>query len=120
MTKLAEALPVLDHEALEKLTGYQSGTQSLIDALFVAFEESAAISLRELKEGWAKRDVKSMAQAAHRLKSTSSTLGLSRVTALCKKIEKANDLLPDMPTVLEDLEMEMNAAREALFGKIKG
>lgn len=120
MTKTNENIPVLDHDALEKLTGYQSGSQSLIDALFSAFQNSAELSLIELNEGWEKRDFKCLSEAAHRLKSTSSTLGLSRITAICKRIETAKEILPDMQDVLIQLNNEIEAALDALFGKTKG
>lgn len=115
MGKSWRELPILDREALYKLTGFQLGNQSLIQALSKSFQESASLSLEEIHRSVKKQNGTELRQAAHRLKSTSSTLGLERISALCREIEAYEAVPAHIEITLKELENEIAAAKKELF-----
>lgn len=109
-------LPVVDRSILQRLTGYKSGNDSLISVLSKAFAESAGLSLNEMRSAIAKNDIRALNLAAHRLKSSSSTLGLSRITEICQTLEMAKTLTENAAQIVAALEVELKTAQTELDG----
>lgn len=105
---------VIDEAAIEKLSGFSAGGQSLAQALIEEFSKSAPEVIESMHLAVQKNDLKGISDLAHSLKSTSATLGLVRVAELCQIIEALDGIPTNFMTLLSRLEVEILLAETDL------
>jgi HPt (histidine-containing phosphotransfer) domain-containing protein len=113
---------VLDQKALEGLRALEmSGSPGLLGRFIGMYVANARDLLETLHAAAAQTDVKSLHMAAHSLKSTSATLGATRLSGLCKELElQARRGSVDNPGALvEAIAGEYERTRRALEQELR-
>ncbi len=85
---LAPAVPAVDLTVLTALVGHDP---AVVVDLLTAFVKSAATSSDAIRKGMALGSLKSIANAAHTLKSGARSIGAKRLGNICDEIETAAD-----------------------------
>lgn len=75
-----------------KLSSIMVGDQLLLEVLFEDYQVSSPELIQALQTAFKNKDTEALSAAAHTLKSASATLGASKVSAICQKLE---NFLPD-------------------------
>ncbi len=114
--------PPLDQQPLEELRALQrEGVPDMLTRMIDAYMKSAPGTREKLREAVAEEDPDALGQAAHSLKSSSSSLGAVRLADLCLQLEdigRANST-KDAARILEEVEHEYERVRVALIAERK-
>ncbi len=81
--------PILDDETLEDLRASVNGDREFVVELVEAYLADGATHVVEVEEALAARDVEGLVRPAHTLKSSSATLGATRLATLARELEVA-------------------------------
>ncbi len=114
LSKAREKSFVIDAKAIEKLSGFSTGNQSLVNALIEEFSRSAPQVVENMHLAAQQNDLKGISDLAHGLKSTSATLGLVRVAELCQIIEALDGIPTNFLALVSRLEVEILLAETDL------
>ena len=114
LTEEREKSFVVDEKAIEKLSGFSAGDQSLVQALIEEFSRSAYQVIENMHLAAQKNDLKAISDLAHGLKSTSATLGLVRVAEMCQIIEVLDGIPTNFIALVSRLEVEILLAETDL------
>ena len=118
-----ETAATIDWQALRYLQAAQSdSTARLAQRVIDAYLEDSPKQLRLMEQAMEAADLKALRQAAHALKSTSATVGATRLSGFCLAIEMACQrknsitamLLEQDPTPLTILAAEYHKVSQAL------
>jgi HPt (histidine-containing phosphotransfer) domain-containing protein len=99
----------------------ENGAAGLLRQVVQLYFESTPRLIAELRRAQAAGQIEAVRNAAHSLKSSSATLGASRLAEMCKTVEhaaRAGTLPADLPSA-DDIEREFVAARRALECEIR-
>jgi signal transduction histidine kinase/FixJ family two-component response regulator len=116
---LAEASPrppaPLDPETLEVLRDL-SGGEDLVGTLIDTYLATSAADFADASQGAEESRWPEVGRAVHRLKGSSSILGVSQVAAVCHAIEERvrAERTQELPSLLNELGEELERARAAL------
>lgn len=113
----AGAVVHLDEDALERLRQLDpTGANQLLKRVFDAFESSAGRLLPQLREAQRRGDPLGIRHVAHTLKSSSASIGATRLSQLCADVETQVGLgtLLDIPERVGQMEFETGRVIEAL------
>lgn len=81
--------PVIDLQVLDELRALEAaGKPDFLRRLLTMFTGHAPGLLAALREALDRQDAKSLAGAAHALKSSSGNMGAARLMTLCMKLER--------------------------------
>jgi len=114
LTEEREKSFVVDEKAIEKLSGFSAGDQSLVQALIEEFSRSAYQVIENMHLAAQKNDLKAISDLAHGLRSTSATLGLVRVAEMCQIIEVLDGIPTNFIALVSRLEVEILLAETDL------
>lgn len=114
LTQDREKSFVIDEKAIEKLSGFSAGDQSLVNALIEEFSNSAYQVIENMHLAAKQNDLKAISDLAHSLKSTSATLGLIRVAEMCQIIEALDGIPTNFIALVSRLEVEILLAETDL------
>jgi HPt (histidine-containing phosphotransfer) domain-containing protein len=89
MSTSLESLPVLDAAVLAPLLALDDGIGDFLAEVIEGYLAESPETIAQLLRLAAEPASPELIAAAHRLKGSSSTLGVSRVSALCARIEDA-------------------------------
>jgi signal transduction histidine kinase/CheY-like chemotaxis protein len=117
--KRAEVIDLAPIAELRRL-GEQTGSDVLSRVLEAFFENSAAYA-RTISEAAEGRDVTSLAEAAHALKSSSAQVGARRLSDLCRELESLarEDRCDEAAAAAAALEREFEIACEHLSAELQ-
>jgi HPt (histidine-containing phosphotransfer) domain-containing protein len=110
-------IPVLDLRAIGEIRAVRvPGKPDLLGRVVKAFLEHTPRYLARLQAALDRQDSQAVAEVAHAMKSSSGTLGLSRVTRLCWILEQLgrSGSLAGIPELLSTLRAECGLAAVAL------
>ncbi len=83
-----ETASPLDRKALDALRAMErAGVPNMFEKVVALFLRTTPDQIRELREAIGRADAGAVHNTAHSLKSTSATLGATRLSALCKDLE---------------------------------
>ena len=82
-------LATLDPVVIDELLASVGGDHAFVVELINAYLSDAPIQLRAIDEATAAGDADALVRPAHTLKSSSATLGLSRLAAAARELEMA-------------------------------
>jgi HPt (histidine-containing phosphotransfer) domain-containing protein len=108
---------LLDQPTLDAIRGLQrTGATHLLDRVIAIYLEDAPRLVQAAMQGLQQRDAEELRLAVHSLKSSSASLGATRLAAVCKAIEvKARaHQLDDLEPQMADLEREFRRVQQAL------
>ncbi len=114
----------LDPETLEALQNLSAG-EGLVGALIETYLATAAADFADARQGVEESRWPEVGRAVHRLKGSSSILGVSQVAAVCHAIEErvraeqVEELGPLMARLGEELERARVALEEVVYRKAK-
>jgi len=107
----------LDRAALDAIRALDQGaTAGLLRRVVQLYFESTPRLIAELRRAYAAGEVDTLRDAAHSLKSSSASLGATRLAAMCQAVEhaaRAGALPAGLPSA-DDIEREFGAVRLAL------
>ena len=111
--KVPTLAPVFDPEAIARLVGDRAKSQIKFLARFL---ETSADDVTDLKTAWMKQDYVTTGSVAHRLKSSSGSIGAQRLSALSYAIERAaeQDKLSELPGLVAALDGHYSDAIAAI------
>lgn len=112
----ADGQPVLD---IEVLKGFVGNDAASLREVLVDYEQSAHRSIAGLREAMASGDLENIGRIAHRLKSSSRTIGALRLGDLCAELENACMLADRQVVEKTALQME-SVLVEQLLVAIQG
>lgn len=104
----------LDASALERLRELDpDGSRGLLMRLLSVFEASLGAVLEQLGAAAGEHRARTVCELAHKLKSSSSSIGASRLSAACAAIEtRLRPLLEaDVPAAVEADELDVHSDR---------
>lgn len=106
----------MQQRVLETLTDLHSAQPSLAAHLFETYIINGEESLAQLRAAAAQPEFGLVYQAAHSLKGSSGSLGLTEVALACEAVEVAaqNHLTSNLPELLARVEHEFHTATQAL------
>jgi len=111
----------LDGRALDQLRALQrAGAPSVLARVIGLYDTEAPAVLEAMRRAAAAGDADGLRRAAHKLKSTSATLGATRLTELCRALEAAARLDGETASRLEAIETEYDRVRPALRAVLAG
>ncbi|HEX6901882.1 MAG TPA: response regulator [Thermoanaerobaculia bacterium] len=122
---LAEASPrppsPLDPETLEALRNLSAG-EDLAGALIETYLATSAADFADARQGAEESRWPEVGRAVHRLKGSSSILGVSQVAAVCQAIEERvrAEETEELASLLKQLDEELGKARAALEEVARG
>lgn len=103
------AAPVLDPAALAGLRDLDpTGKNRLLERVLTAFKTSTARLIPQLQEAHRNGDLPGMRHVAHTLKSSSASVGGTRLSAICAdlesriRLEQGGDLTPQVQALVEE------------------
>ena len=114
---LADARGVLDAEALDRLRELDpSGQNQLLGRVLRTFLSSLDRLLPQLTDARRSDDFNGIRHVAHTLKSSSASIGALALSQLCAATERAarQEQADVMPSLLTDMDAEIERVREAL------
>lgn len=85
----------VDDTILQKLMGDLGDDPTAMRELIGMFLHEAPKALDEMRRALPPRDARALAGAAHSLKSTAATFGASRLSRLCRDLERVSE--PELP-----------------------
>lgn len=107
----------LNEEALMQLRQLDpDGSMGVIAGLVDSYLRDAASLLQKMRTAMSEGDATSLARYAHSLKSTSASMGATRVSEIAKEMEKAarNQAVDACPSFLTALTAEQAVAERLL------
>ncbi|MBL8045729.1 MAG: PAS domain S-box protein [Anaerolineales bacterium] len=106
----------MQQRVLETLTDLHSAEPSLAAHLFETYSISGEEALAQLQAAIRQPEFGAVYEAAHSLKGSSASLGLTEVALACEALEAAaqNHLTSNLPGLLARVENEFHAATKAL------
>ena len=110
--------PVLDATVLSELSGSVGGDREFVVELIRTFLSDGAEQVEAIDAAVAAGDDRALVRPAHTLKSSSATLGASRVSATARTLEMAGrsgSLGASVAEDVESLHAEWEAAASALL-----
>ncbi len=102
----------LDTSVTSQLLELEEEEPGFICTVIDSFFETALEAIAEMRAGVESGDPGAVHAAAHRVRGSGQQLGARRFSATCRKLEKAT--LEDAPGLVDDLERDLEGAREAL------
>ena len=103
----------LNQQALDELRALDpDGSAGLLAQIITSYLSDAPELMRQIQAALAQRDLPALTRHAHTLKSTSASLGATRVSELARELETAgkNDAIDQCASVLDALAVETTAA----------
>lgn len=79
--------PIVDDPTFTKLAGIIGDGPDGIESLVGTFSDTAPETIEAMRTAAADEDMKSLSEAAHKLKGEAGTFGARRLQALCKRLE---------------------------------
>ena len=80
---------ILDADVLQTLLSLDDGAYGLVREMTGLFREDIGSRLEEIEKGWAKDDIKTVAEMAHAIKGAAGAVGARRLQKLSGEVEKA-------------------------------
>lgn len=113
---LSESLPVFNPEILQSLRDVLDGDQAAITSLINCYLAEAPKLVQAILEASQTADMKALQTAAHCLKSSTGSLGATRLAQLCKDLENygRNQELAGILEAVAHLEREFDLVKTAL------
>ncbi|MCB1823610.1 MAG: response regulator [Candidatus Competibacteraceae bacterium] len=108
----------LDERVLAQIRALQRpGQPSVLAGIIELYLDNAPTLLQQMREAITAGDGEALYQAAHGFKSSSATLGATRLAAVCEDLERRgrNRYLEDAPTLLWETDRRYMRVREALI-----
>ncbi len=92
----------------------------LLEDLVRIFTESSLKKLQLIRQGIERRDLNSVKEAAHALKSSAGNIGAQRMFELCAKMENAarNSLDFDYENTVAELNQQFEGAKVELYEEL--
>lgn len=116
----AGAAASLDGRALDQLRALQrAGTPSVLAKVIGLYDTEVPALLSAMRRAVTAGDADGLRRAAHKLKSTSATLGATRLTDLCRALEAEPRIDADTASRLEAIEAEYDHVRPALHAALE-
>jgi len=111
----------VDGRTLEQLRALQrAGTPSVLAKVIGLYDTEAPALLSAMRRAVTAGDADGLHRAAHKLKSTSATLGATRLAELCRALEAEVRIEDDAASRLEAIEAEYDRVRPALQAVLEG
>ena len=107
----------LNQQALDELRALDpDGSAGLLTRIIMSYLSDAPGLMRQIQAAWAGRDLSTLARHAHALKSTSASLGATRVSELARELEMAgkNNAIEQCASMIDALAVEYAAAERLL------
>ena len=107
----------LDERALAQIRALQRpGQPSVLGGIIDLYLDNAPTLLQQMREAITAGDGEALCQAAHGFKSSSATLGATRLAAVCEDLERRgrNRCLEDTSALLWEADRRYMRVREAL------
>ena len=116
--------PAVAGGALEELRALEregTGTPGVVEKIVRSYLDTGAEQVREMLDAQARGEMREIYMTAHKLKSSSGTLGADDLAALCTRIESAASLEePDtVEQLIRSLEPEWRRVAAELEGQLK-
>ena len=112
-----ESLAGIDPKALDNILAIheENGITILAEVIDLYLDNSGNL-MDQLRQGIVAEDYLAIGKAAHRLKSSSATLGAQNLTSLCQQLEVMSQgrIMDNPGSILADLETEYTRVRQTL------
>ncbi len=110
----------LNQQALDELRALDpDGSAGLLAQIITSYLNDAPDLMRQIQAALAGRDLPTLTRQAHSLKSTSASLGATRVSELARELEMAgkNNAIEQCASMIDALAVEYAAAKRLLLAE---